>query len=175
MTTGSTEVHARYQFTTEEFIRGNRWVLRSKARPWLRVAAFVAEFILVVVGVGYIVHAPTRFLGYFLLVVGAIGLAMPLLQRWMLTRAIRKDPEKDKWIEWHIDDQGARVIVGDIERTSVTWPAYTQVLVTPEGFLLYRGTLRLSWLPFRAFASKTDRERVQALIEEHIGDVRQIG
>ena len=167
-------VHARYQFTATEFVTANRWVLKSKARPGMQIAGTVVALVLAGFGAWRIFTDSTFLLGCFLLAAGLIWLALPLVARLSLLRAIKRDPEKDSWIEWRIDTEGTRVSVAGVERTSVNWTAYTQALVTHDGYLLYRGEQRLSWLPFKAFASQADHDAVQALLERYVADIRQV-
>ena len=169
-----TTLHARYQYTAEEFVTANRWVLKSKAQPRMQLAGKFVAFVLAGFGVWQIYSDTTNVLDYFMLVAGLFWLSLPLVARLLLHRTINRDPEKDSWIEWRIDDEGTRVNVAGTEKTSVTWSDYSQALVTHEGYLLYRGTERLSWLPFKAFASQADQDTFQVLIEEHIEDIRRV-
>jgi hypothetical protein len=169
-----TPIHARYQYTAAEFVSANRWVLKSKVRPKMQVVGRIVAVALACFGAWYLYNDATFFLGYFLVTVGLFWLSLPLVARLLLHRAINRDPEKDSWIEWRIDGEGTRVNVAGVEKTSAAWSAYTQALVTHEGFLLYRGQERLSWLPFKAFASQDDQDAFQALIERQIEDIRRV-
>jgi len=170
----NTTLHARYQYTAAEFVTANRWVLKSKARPTMQAAGRVVAVALVGFGAWRIYGDTTLLPGYFLVIAGLTWLSLPLVARLLLHRAINRDPEKDSWIEWRIDDEGTRVNVAGVEKTSVAWSAYTQALVTHGGYLLYRGQERLSWLPFEAFASQSDRDAFQALLERQVEDIRQV-
>ena len=50
-------VHARYQFTADEFVKANRYVLKSKLRPTMRVAAVAIALIMIVIGVWLVLAA----------------------------------------------------------------------------------------------------------------------
>ena len=169
-----TIVHARYQFTSDEFVKANRYVLKSKLRPAMRVAAIAIALVMIAIGVWLVLQDVTPLMGYVGLAAGAFWLTIPFVQPILLRRAMRRDPDRDALIEWRIDDEGTRVIVGNVEKTSVAWSAYTKALITREGYLLYRGAKRLSWLPFKAFASRTDHDAAQALIEQHVADIRRV-
>ncbi len=111
--------------------------------------------------------------GMFFTLVAALAVnALHWFFDWPLTRAIARRrfasmPSSSQRISWDISDKGLRVSSDDSDGGLIKWDMLTDVWESPHGFVLSQPGNVHHWLPFSAFDSDGDIERMRGLIARH--------
>ena len=91
----------------------------------------------------------------------------PFERRWWNRRQFSKRPDRDIDVEWQVgtDKIWAR---SALAQTEISWRAFTKVVRTPAGVMLYPNDKIFHWLPQHGFASDSEFERFVALAKSKI-------
>ncbi|MEM7394636.1 MAG: YcxB family protein [Verrucomicrobiota bacterium] len=156
------EINVTSRITAEELIVGRKWHIR----PWRMFRIFV--YILGALMMGY--GAYNLVLGYieeafiFIAVIGfAVSIRFPL-HAWFFKRTVRLMPEHGGEIRWTF---GEERVLGEADNSNFEcqWPALFGSATTPEGFLLYPQKNLFYWIPYTAFSSNEEVEKLAQLLE----------
>jgi hypothetical protein len=100
------------------------------------------------------------------LVLLAMGLYL-IFRYWItgfsFTRAIRKNPQCGKQIEWEFSEEGYHAVISSAEVKS-GWDGLFETYITPDGFLLYPQKGLFNWIPTSGFASLADVEALADIL-----------
>jgi len=102
------------------------------------------------------------------LLVGIYWFAVrPFERRWWTRRQFSKRPDRDIEVEWQVasDKIFARTALA---QTEITWQAFTKMVRTPTGVMLYPNDQMYHWLPRHGFASDAEFERFVEIAKSRI-------
>jgi len=161
-------VGAAFVITPDDFADASK-MHNSASAGVRRRRIFSAISILIVVLAGAFTIAKSRspipasvgsFLLYVapgLLVVLLLFIVMGSLQKAAIRRQHGRHPDVGKSIGYLINPEGIKLMVDNTSEETNKWRAYSRVVRTPKGFLLYTSST-LGWIPNRAFESQEDAE-----------------
>jgi hypothetical protein len=172
---GSVEppVTTRFRWTAYELSQAYRYHFRHRCRPVFR---FGLHFLFAVIFLGGILMLMTSGpagkaplpLSIGFLIVGIYWFAIwPFERRWMIRRQFSKRPDQDMEVEWQVADDKI-VTQSALGHSEIGWQAFTKMLRTPTGVMVYTTDQIFNWLPRRGFASGADFERCVALAKSKI-------
>jgi hypothetical protein len=95
-------------------------------------------------------------LGCFCVASGVFVVVSNALQRWILKRRFRGNPDEGDTFVVVMDDEGYRV-TSRLHDAKMAWAAFTAVKEFPDGVLLMQGKQLCRWVPFRALSDPGDR------------------
>ncbi len=154
----------RYRWTADEAIQARHYHLHHVIRPIVRVGANVLFAFCIVVGVLRLILYPITDKSSLLRALAWLTLGgywfilRPLVRRWVIRRRFKKEPDRDREIDWEFSEDKIRVSTAHSNSERV-WHSYTKVVRTPEGILLYPNEEMYQWLPRSGFAN--DKEFVR--------------
>ena len=163
-------VTINYRWTFEEFLQAYRYHFRHTCRPMFRFGLHFIFGLVLLAGIVGLVRGGDGFsaVPIAFVVVGMYWFTLrPYERRWILRRQFAKQPAKDTPIEWQFapDKIAAKSGLGHGE---YLWQAFTKVVRTPTGLMLYSTDQIYHWLPRHAFVSDADYERVIELLKSKI-------
>jgi hypothetical protein len=166
-------VAIRFRWTADELLRAHRYHFRHTCRPMFRFglhflfAVVLFGGVLMLVSSGPSGKAPLPVAIGFL-VTGIYWFALRSFnRRWLTRRQFSKRPDRDLEIEWQVGSEKifARSALAQSE---ISWQAFTKMVRTPAGILLYPNDQMYHWLPRHGFASDAEFERFVKLAEGKI-------
>jgi len=154
----------RFRWTADELLQANRYHFRHTCRPIFR---FGLHFIFAFLFLGGVLMLTMPSpdgktplpLSIGFLIAGIYWFAVrPFERRWTVRRQISKRPDRDLDIEWQV---AADKILAQsaLARSEVSWQAFTKVVRTPAGVLLYPFDRLFHWLPRHGFANDVEFEK----------------
>ncbi len=166
-------VAIRFRWTADELIQSYRYHFRHTCRPMFR---FGLHFLFGVVLLGGVLIGTKSgsdnkarmaiSSGFF--VVGIYWFAIrPFGRRWMIRRQFSKRPDRDIEFEWQVasDKIFAR---SALAQTEIAWQAFTKMVRTPAGVMLYPNDQMYHWLPRHGFANDAEFERFVQIAKSKI-------
>lgn len=99
------------------------------------------------------------------------GFPFQILIRKAVIKAYAKRPDRDLPFVYTISQEGLKHQC-DIASTDLDWRAFTRVVRSAQGFLLYFSETQVHWLPVRGFENPADVDRFAALAKEKITDYK---
>jgi hypothetical protein len=103
----------------------------------------------------------------YLLVFGAIFLALPLVQRWQLGRFYRQTPTWQEEQTHEFSEDGLRMR-NPLSNTLMRWDALVDVLETKEFFLFFISRSMAYFLPKRAITTPDQLRELRGLLETQL-------
>jgi YcxB-like protein len=88
-------------------------------------------------------------------------------RRWAVRRQFKKRPDRDVELEWRIDANKIQMHSA-LGQSEVQWQAFTKMLRTPAGVILYPNDQIYHLLPRRGFESDAEFERFVVLAKSKI-------
>jgi hypothetical protein len=143
----------RFRWTVDELLRADDYQFRHICRPLIRFATHFIIAMVMLVGCGLALSGVSSFAG-----VSLIGVAMywfvlrRYVRHWIVRRQFRKRPDRDAIVEWQITADTIRMqnCLGTAE---LSWQAFTKMVRTPSGVMLYQIDQIFHWLPRTGFAN----------------------
>ena len=166
-------VAIKYRLTADEMLRAHRYHFRHTCRPVFRFGlhflfgVFLLGGILALFTSGPSGKSPLPVTIGFL-VLGIYWFTVrPFERRWWNRRQFSKRPDRDIDVEWQVgtDKIWAR---SALAQTEISWRAFTKVVRSPAGVMLYPNDKIFHWLPQHGFASDAEFERFVALAKSKI-------
>jgi hypothetical protein len=163
----------RYRWTADELYQACRYHFRHGCRRPFRFGLHLLFGVLLVGGVHmfileYSAGGAAFAAAIAFLVVGVYWFAFFRIHwRWMVRRRFRKRPDRDIELEWQVADEQIQ-IQSTLGRSEVTWLAFTKMVRTPHGAMLYPTEDFFHWLPRRGFESDAEYERFLDLAKSRI-------
>lgn len=106
-------------------------------------------------------------LGCFCVASGAFVIVSNALQRWILKRRFRGNPDEGDTFVVVMDDEGYRV-TSRLHDAKMAWAAFTAVKEFPDGVLLMQGKQLCRWVPYRALSDPGHRGLLYSFLASRI-------
>jgi hypothetical protein len=157
-------VAIRFRWTADELLRAYHYHFRHTCRPIFRFGLHSIFGLVLLGGVlmlftsGPSGKAPLPVpIGF--LIVGTYWFAVrPFERRWLTRRQFSKRPDRDMEIEWQVG--GDKIFTrSTLAQSEISWQAFTKMVGTPTGVMLYPNDQIYHWLPRHGFASDAEFER----------------
>ena len=165
----------RFRWTADDLVQAYRYHFRHTCRPVFRWLLHFLFGVVLVGGVAMIFSSGPNGkapwpISFGFLAVGVYYFAVrPFERRWMIRREFAKRPDKDSEVEWQAD--GDKVLARSILwHAEMSWQAFTKLVRTPTGIMLYLTERQYNWIPRQAFASDAEYERFIDLAKSKIQD-----
>jgi len=159
--------------TPAEHSRAFMFMLRRKRGYWITMAVLtLIIFVIAIVPAtqGYSVGEVASTVLPYLLILGAIVLALPLVQRWQLKRVYRQTPLWQQEQTHEFAEAGFRMS-NPLANTLMRWDAFREALETKEFFLLYVSGYMAYFLPKRAITARDQLQALRALLQTELARV----
>lgn len=163
----------RFRWTEEDLIQAYRYHFRHICRPAFRFALHILFSVLLVGGIFMLVisgpagKAPLPVSLAFLYA-GIYWFAIrPFVRRWMLRRQFSKRPDRDIELEWQVDAYKI-CTQSPLGHAELGWKAFTKIVRTPKGIMVYPNDQIYHWLPRRGFTGDAEFERFFELAKSKI-------
>jgi hypothetical protein len=156
--------------TPAEHSRVLMFMLRRKRGFWITMAVLMLVILaLAVVPAmqGYSVSEVASTVLPYLLVLGGIVLALPLVQRWQLQRLYRQTPTWQEEQIHEFSEDGFRM-KNPLSNTLMRWDAFVEVLETREFFLFFISRSMAYFLPKRAITAPDQLRDLRVLLETEL-------
>lgn len=159
------------QLKESELLRGVRAHFRTATREkWLLPLSGVVLFTIF----GRMAwRAPSDITNYPFLLLGVLGVTLPLWRIPLVKRNIRRMPNFGKTINWTMDEAGLRGR-GEGFEFSQDWSTIYSATITRDGFLVYPQKQMYYWMPSLGFAKREDVENAEALITQHVKRTKRV-
>lgn len=149
-------VRAHYRTTT-----GEKWLLP------------LSGIVLFAIFGGMAWRDPSDVTNYPFLLLGVLGITLPLWRIPLVKRNIRRMPNFGKTINWMMDEAGLRGR-GEGFEFSHDWPTIYSASITRDGFLVYPQKQMYYWMPSSGFATREDVEAAENLITQHVKRTKMV-
>ncbi len=150
------EILIRFRWTADELVEGARWDLRQRIPKPVRRMFWLVVVVSLLGGIAILARWPTSLGGAALI---ALGTQLPmthyLVRPWRLRRGFQKMPDRDSEIVWQLSAAGLKAR-GSYTSADLQWSAFTKVVRTPVGYLLYPTDQIFHWLPRHGFGSEAE-------------------
>ena len=163
-TTMEQPVIIRFRWTDDDLFQAYRYHFRHICRPAFRIglhflfAVILIGGVLMLVSSGPAGKAPLPVSLSFLFA-GIYWFVVRLFERrWVIRRQFSKRPDRDIEIEWQVTADKIRT-QSTLGHSEFVWQAFTKMLRTPSGVLLYPVDQIYHWLPRRGFTSDAEFDR----------------
>ena len=163
-------VTIRYRWTFDELLQAYRYHFRHTCRPVFRFGLHFIFALMLLAGIIGLIRGSGRSsaVPIALVIVGIYWFTLRSLERrWMLRRQFTKQPAKDIDIEWQFAPEKLAAKSG-LGHGEYQWHAFTKIVRTPTGLMLYSTDQIYHWLPRHAFSSAGDYEAVVELAQGKI-------
>ncbi|MDR2850206.1 MAG: YcxB family protein [Verrucomicrobiota bacterium] len=97
----------------------------------------------------------------------------PEISDWFELRKLKTMPSFGDTCAFTISDDGMRV-QGEKRDSIFRWPAFSHVVQTSDGLLLFEGKVQKHWLPQKAFATPEDFQTALSIIQTHVAKLKRI-
>lgn len=163
----------RFRWTVDDLLQAYRYHFRHRCRPAFRFGLHFLFGVLLIGGILMLTTAGPKgkaplpvSLGF--VAVGIYWFAFRSLdRRWSVRRLFNKRPDRDVELEWRVAADKIRT-QSTLGQSEVEWQAFTKVLRTPDGVMLYPNDQIYHWLPRRGFASDAEFERFVLLAKSKV-------
>ena len=163
----------RFRWTDDDLFQACRYHFRHTCRPAFRFslhflfAALLIGGVVMLASSGPAGKAPLPISLSFMFA-GTYWFAVrPFERRWIVRRQFSKRPDRDIELEWHVTADKIR-IQSTLGHSEFGWQAFTKMLRTPSGVMLYPIDQIYHWLPRRGFANDAEYERFSELAKSKI-------
>jgi hypothetical protein len=160
-------VTIRFRWTVNDLLRAHRYHFRHSCRLVFRFGLHLI-FALVILGGYGLYQSGKSFAGIAFAFGGVYWFTLrPFERRWMLRRQLNKNPARDIEFEWQVDSDKifAR---SSLAQAEFSWQAFSKMVSTPAGVLLYPNDQIYHWLPRHGFASDPEFKRFVELAKSKI-------
>lgn len=106
-------------------------------------------------------------LGCFCVASGVFVAVSHALQRWIVKRRFRGNPDEGDTFVVVMDDEGYRV-TSRLHDAKMAWAAFTAVKEFPDGVLLMQGKQLCRWVPYRSLSDPGDRAILSSYLASRI-------
>jgi YcxB-like protein len=166
-------VTIRFRWTADELLRAHCYHFRHMCRPVFRFGLHLLFAVILLGGVmmlftsGPSGKAPLPVTIGFL-IVGSYWFAVrPFEHRWWTRRQFNKRADRDLEIEWQVGSD--KILARSaLAQSEITWQAFTKMVRTPGGVMLYPNDQMYHWLPRHGFVSDAEFERFVELAKSRI-------
>lgn len=167
-------VVAKFHWTLEEYMRAHRVQMRHTAagRKMRRGIFIIAPLTAAFGMLNVIVHGVAP-LSLFLVFGGTALVLSPLASPYVLRRHFAKRPDRNKFVTYEFGEDRI-TSSNEISTSEMEWRAFTRVLRTKEGFLLFSHERAFDWVPVDAFSGTSEVERLSRLAREKVQSFDEI-
>ena len=161
---------AEYQPEAAETVRASQLIQRRGALGWMRWVTWVmlAGLTLMYRANG-VAWSDMGFLYFAALLLAALTVGAPFLQRWQLTRAYAESAVLREMQRYEFTTDSL-TIRGGPAATRLGWDAFREAVETEDYFLLYIARRSAYYLPKRVFAGPAAQDELRALLHTVLGD-----
>ena len=166
----TTPLVVEYRPDAAETVRASQLIQRRGRLGWMRWVTWVLLAGLTLwYRVNGVAWSDMGFLYFAALLLAALTIGAPFLQRWQLTRAYAESPvlRETQRYEFTTD---ALTIRGGPAATRLGWEAFHEAVETDEYFLLYIARRSAYYLPKHVFADPAAQDELRALLHSVLGD-----
>ena len=158
----------KYRWTANEMVAAREYHFRNVCRPVFRwILSFIAV-LAILAGWGSYTEGGLSWRAVLFPLLGIYWLFLHRWdRRWTVRRHFRKRPDKDMTIEWTATENDFCIKTPESEARS-TWKLIASATRTREGFLLYPNEGLFYWLPFHAFSSPDQIDRLEQILQQHV-------
>ena len=160
----------RFTPTPTEHSRVLMYMLRRKGGYWITMSVLALVILIIAIlqaTQGYSAAAGLSTLLPYVLILGGIVVALPLLQRWQLKRLYRHTPTWRQEQTHEFSEEGVRMS-NALSNSLMQWDAFVDVVETKEFFLLYSSRSMAHFLPKRAITTPDQLRDLRVLLEAEL-------
>jgi hypothetical protein len=167
---GMEPIVVRFRWTADDLVNGYRYHFRHSCRPMLRFCLNFMVAFFMLFGLLSILKN-TGLPPYFALclLIGGIYwfVFWAFALRWITCRRFKKRPDQD--IEIQLQFETDRISAqSNLGQSEFVWQAYSKMVQTPVGVMLYPNDQVYYMLPRRGFAGDAEYDRFVALAKSNI-------
>lgn len=157
-------VAIRFRWTADDLSQANRYHFRHICRRPFRFGLHFIVALFFLFGVLMLTVPSPAGQTPLPVSIGFLGVGIywfavrPFERRWAARRRFSRRPDRDLELEWLVDADKI-LVQSDLARSEASWRAFTKVVRTPHGVLLYPNDQMYHWLPRRGFADDAEFER----------------
>jgi hypothetical protein len=154
----------QYRWTADAAIQAAHYHLLHVVHPIIRVGANVLFAFCIAVGVFRLILYPiadksSRLRALVELTLGFYWFVLrPLVRRWMIRRRFKKQTDGDREVTWEFSEDKIR-FTSALGTGEHVWGAYTKIVPTPGGILIYAIDKMYTWLPRSGFVNDKEFSR----------------
>ena len=160
----------RFTSTPAEHSRVLMYMLRRKRSYWITMSVLTVIILIIAIVPaiqGYSVATVLSTLLPYVLILGGIVVALPLLQRWQLKRFYRHTPTWQQEQTHEFSAEGVHMS-NSLSNSLMRWDAFVEAVETKEFILLYSSRSMAHFLPKRAITTPEQLRDLRALVETEL-------
>jgi hypothetical protein len=164
-----TIINIKYRWNSDEAISAHTSHRLHTFRKPFRIAANTIAILAMFAGIYRIVVFGWAF---FPVAIFAGGFYWLFIRRydmaWSVRRRFKKRPDRDKIVNWKINEHKLHSSVEGIGESTVIWESFLKVVHGPNGFLFYPNNQMYNWFPHSAFQDQHEIEKFEELAKAKI-------